>query len=491
MPPFRDPQPMILEKERPMRHTGWGKLGDAIALASVMVAALFVFGGAARQVPYHGDEGRYMARARYFAYLFVQHDLTRPEWGDSEATHTQPMLTNYLIGGWLWARGYNLVDLPLATSAAYDFSKSPRQNRLEERGPDPTLVADARRPIVLIAACAIAILYLLGCALGGPLAGLTAALLALASPLAREFLVRTTSEAPLICFLLLVLLLAVLGIRRGHRGGLRVRWALAIGVALGLGLATKLTAALSLATTLSWGVLVALLSAWLGHSPNPPDRLRRARGAGSGWALAIVVALSVFVLSDPHLYPNPLQHTAHLVEYRADDMLMQQRQSPQFAVHSPVDRLRYVLGGSLVGGTWTGSRTLSPEASLETALVTADAYGPPVEAALAVMGAAALLGRAWRGWRRTGQIPGEGLALLTVAIYFIGVSAGLLVPWSRYLVSTTILGILLSGVGVSTIAGQLMATVEALRARACSAAGCPPKLRRPGAVDSAGGEARV
>src|SRR5215208_6273580 len=200
---------------------------------AILIAGLWVFSTAAKTRPFHRDESRSILASRYFGYLFLERDLARPEWGDGPQTHGQPMLMRYLIGGRLWAGGYDLDALP----SPYDSDKSLQENRREGRVPDATLLAAARAPMVALAAGAVTLLYLLGRVLGGVAAGLAAATLALGSPFSQTYLVRAKQEAPLVFFLMLTLLVGVLGIRRGREGGLPTGWAVALGVALGLGLA--------------------------------------------------------------------------------------------------------------------------------------------------------------------------------------------------------------------------------------------------------------
>jgi hypothetical protein len=429
-----------LASGRPARRV----IRDGGLAVAIFLVALWVFGGAAERVPYWGDEGNYLITARYFRYLFVERDISRPEWGDNYRTHTQPMLTRYLVGGWLWHRGYDLDAMP----PPYDFTNSFRENQRKGRVPDDALMADSRAPILPVAAGTIVLLYLLGTALGGVVAGLAAASLALASPLAQTHLVRAMSEAPLAFFILLALLLGVLGARRGAGGGLPAGWAVALGVALGLGLGTKLTAVLGLTATAGWGGAMAVAAAIRtpdagarGPEPEqleaarsrPRDRLARAWGAARGWALALAVAYGVFVLSNPHLYPNPVEHTAHLFQNRVREELGRQREAPRYAVRDPLERPGRVLDGTFVEGPLLGS------------------HGVPLEAALAAFGAATLAAGTWRGWRRTGLIPAGGLALWTTLVYVVGTSAALYQDHTRYYVPTFLLGMLLSGLGVTAL----------------------------------------
>ena len=425
-----------------MRRPGWQFATETLVMIGVLAAALWVYSGAARRLAYMPDEGDYISTARYFGYLFLRHDITRPDWGDSYLNHAQPNVARYILGGWLWARGYDLDKVP--SYRHWDMSKSFEENRSRGWVPGDELLWEVRNPMVLLVAGSVALLYLLGRILGGPIAGLSAATFVLASPLALDDLPLAVNEPPLVFFVVLGLLLAVLGARRGHRGSLPTGWAIALGAALGLAVGSKLTAVLSLVAIIAWGALVAA-AAWRRAEPLPRARLARAWAAGRGWALALGIALAIFVISDPHLYPNPPLHIGHFLDHRVHEMQGQQLRFPGDALTNALDRPRYVLGRSLIAGTWNGSR------------------GLPLEAVLAGAGAALLVTRTWRGRRGTGRSPIEALVLLTVLVYFGGVSAGLLLAWDRFFIPTLVLGSLLSGLGLSAICRQLGVLGAALR----------------------------
>jgi hypothetical protein len=417
-------------------------LGELLAPVAVLGLALLVFGLYARLIPFDGDEAFYIWESRYFGYLFLQHDVSRPEWGDNYATHTQPMMQAYLIGASLWARGYDLEAIP---DFRFDWSSSLEQNRAEGRVPDDALLAAARAPMVLVASGAVVALYLLGRLLGGIVAGLAAAALAVFNDLGPFHLLQARNEAPLAFFLLLALLLGLLGLRRGSAGGLQPGWAVGVGVALGLGIGSKLTAVLSLVAVAVWLGLTLAAAAWRQWAAGAASIVGQAWTAGRGWLLALAVAVGVFVLSDPHLYPDPLAHTVHLFQGRARDLEAFQAFDPTVNLYDPVDRVQHVLAGSLVKFSPLGSR------------------GYPVEALLALLGALALGARAWRGWRESGGLPAEGLVLTTVLAYFAGVSAFLAVDWTRYYLPTWLLGTLLGGLGVSVLIRSIPLAVAALR----------------------------
>jgi hypothetical protein len=388
---------------------------------------------AGRTAGFNWDESRYIGRARFFYYAFIEHDFSGPVWADSEATHTQPMLTNFLVGGWLTARGYDVRELDVLPP--YDPARGePEPSRRVERV-DYQLLAAAREPMVPLGAAVAVVLYLLGRLLGGRVAGLVAVGLALGSPLLRDFLPQARSECLLSLWILLGLLLAYLC--AGGAARLGSRWFGEVGLALGLGLGTKLSAALSRAAILLWSLVAAARAGWHTRCSGRRACLGSVWRARRGWLLAGWVALSMFVLSDPHLDGNPLLHTRHLLQCRVQEALDQLVEHPSLARTTLPDRAAFVIGRSLFGRTATGAQGLPPEVVLFT------------------LGAIVLLRRTWRGWRHTGLLPAEGLVVLTIGVYFVGVTAALLVAWERYLVPTLLLGTLLSGVGAAWILRRL------------------------------------
>jgi 4-amino-4-deoxy-L-arabinose transferase-like glycosyltransferase len=317
---------------------------------------------------------------------------------------------------------------------------------------DIGLLREARTPMVMVSVGAIGLLYLIGRVLAGPLAGLTMAALAVASPLSRTYLGQARSEPTLVFFLLLTLLLALVGARRGRDGRLPLGWALACGVALGLAIGSKYTAILSLVGLLVWGLLAAAWCAWRAGPAGGRARLRSAGVAGRGWLLAAPVAFVVCVLSNPHFYPDPPLHLWHVVETRGQIVQENQASQERQVVASPVDRARMVVGRALRHDTITGSR------------------GVPLEAILAPFGALALLLTTVRGAVRTGRPPAEGLVLVTVATYFVGVAVGFSVSWERYFLPTLIVGTILSGVGLAAVLRTLPIVWGRLRGDAPRAA---------------------
>jgi hypothetical protein len=187
---------------------------------------------------------------------------------------------------------------------------------------------------------------------------------------------------------------------------------------------------------------------------KPSAMLGHVWHAAHGWALALALALIVFVLSNPHLYPDPMLHVVHLFQYLYETMAAQQLELPQDARYGLSERLSYVLGASLLGSSPLPGSVPNLPMMLGTAVM----------ALLATVGLGTLLARVARGPGAAGRLPAEGLLVVTLMVYVAGVSAGLGLAWQRYLVPTCLLAILLSALGLAVVARHLAGRANASRA---------------------------
>jgi hypothetical protein len=166
---------MTRDDTRPTSSAGTIWRHAAVAVA-IFLTSLVVLGFEASSAGFEADESDYVATSRYFGYLFLQGNVTRKEWDGNHWTRTQPPLTRYIVGAWLTGYGYDLEKMNqpyVSTASSFEV------NRQKGRVPTDEVLARARQPMVLLGAAAIALLYPLGLLLGGPVAGLSAAGLAL------------------------------------------------------------------------------------------------------------------------------------------------------------------------------------------------------------------------------------------------------------------------------------------------------------------------
>lgn len=413
--------------------------------AGLFVVALLVLSLEAASSPFEADEADYVATSRYFGYLFLQHDVTRPEWDSNHWTRTQPPMTRYVVGAWLTIRGYDLEKLnqPYVSSAS-----SFEVNRQKGRVPSDDALAAARQPMVLLGAGAIALLYPLGVLLAGPLGGLFAVALALTSPFLRYTLVHAWAEAPLAFLLLLSALLAALGVRRLVSGGSVIRWGVGLGLALGLMSATKLTGlvGLPIVAVVAGAVLLcrwctAAADSATDRSPSPDSAASSIARDGRqhlviGSALAIAVMLLTFVAVNPYLWRGPNVGLAGMLEERQREMTDQQEQWPEFAVYGVGDRLWHTIVGSTRVGPWA-------ELPLPASIVGLS------------FGALGVVTAARRAWTPPIDRLTVGTLLLWLLAYLGAIFLGLKLSYPRYFLPSCLLLLPFMGAGAAVLVGYL------------------------------------
>jgi hypothetical protein len=431
----------------------WQTAAEAILIVVILALSWWWLSAGQARTPLNGDESDTIWNARFFHYLFMEGDIRRPEWGDNYWVHTQPMLSRYIVGASLWLDGQDFQLLPLP----YQHNLTLEENRASGRVPDPTLLSLVRAPMVAITTGTMVLLYLLGRILAGPIAGLGASFLALGSPLVPLHLTQALPDAPLMFFVVLALILAALEVNRRPVQPRVTRLLVGVGIALGLGFASKLTAVLSIVAIFVWCAML-----WIVARRESSEAQQRLETEARRWILIPFFAYGVFVFTNPHLYSNPPLHTAHMAYSRAGELLDGLLSNAPAAEHNPWMRIVQVFRGSLVEDTALGS------------------VGWPVQGPLALVG---LLSLAWQtktGWQRERMLGANAFVLVTIAVYFIGIGAGLTLTRSRYWVPTLIMGCVLAGIGLSSVIHLLVRglrrTVHQERAGRLSIGKIPPNF---------------
>nr|MBA2451272.1 hypothetical protein [Chloroflexota bacterium] len=176
------------------------------ALASVVLVQR------AAQANYNVDEGQHIATAGYFEVVFLDRDFGGPAWEESYWTLTQPSVPRYILGAAIWLSGNPIPRLDPSHRVqevrgpdrerfwdprTYQDERRLAEERRVERPRSSQLLA-ARVPMALLGAGAVALLFLVGRVLGGPLAGLVASLGLLLAPLTLALVPRAHAEAPLL-----------------------------------------------------------------------------------------------------------------------------------------------------------------------------------------------------------------------------------------------------------------------------------------------------
>lgn len=372
---------------------------------------------------FHPDETRWINRAHYFPDLL---DPFGPTWEDQYLTRGQPPLGSYLMGLGLLLQGRDTE-----TNGVWDFAYGSEWNRLSGAMTEEADLTAARRTNAVVAAITVVVVFFVGRALTGTIAGTAGGLLLAVHPLHIWIGSQALSDQLLILIIALTVLTAIHLGRGPGRGK-----ALLLGILLGLGGAVKLSPLLLSIPVALYGAALLLLA-----RGGLVDRAKARRLAPLLLVQPIIAAIT-FVASYPYLWPAPIERTINLFELRTQEMEGQASAWPQVAIAHPGEGLLRVYDRL----TWQSSATGNlAEDILRRFGIESDVWG--IDLLLAVLGIAAL---AWLVIRR-GLTSGTALAAYVLAGQIAGIIVGMRVDFYRYHLPIVLAVAILAGVAVQRV----------------------------------------
>jgi 4-amino-4-deoxy-L-arabinose transferase-like glycosyltransferase len=321
-------------------------------LLLVTIAAALVLRGPMAAQRFSIDESRWISTSRYFWITFVQHDVLGPAWQPNYIVLTHPPVARYVIGFGLWLQGWK----PDQLNGRYDSLQSSAYNGRAGNIPSAKLLAAARATVFPFAVGAMALIYVVGRVLGGRLAGLAAAGLALVNPLLTTIWTRALAESTLAFFSLLALALALISLPRLRSVQPKPWFPTAIGLSLALAAATKLSGGIA---ALGFGGFALV------QQGSALARTRRTAGFRAWIDLGLAASI-VFIVVNPLLYPSPVGRTLLLIQQRREEMEFQQDVFEGLAVPGGLDS-RVARAGYRVFVTYAtrpGPLSVSPDVLL-------------------------------------------------------------------------------------------------------------------------------
>lgn len=372
---------------------------------------------------FHADESRWINRANYASDLL---DPFGPTWQDQYLTRGQPPLGSYLMGFGLLIQGRDT-----ATNAVWDFSYGPDWNRtVGAMASDDDLDA-TRRTNAVVGAITVVLVFFVGLALMGMVAGVAGALMLALHPLHIWISSQALSDQLLALLVAASLLVAIRLGRKPSRGS-----ALALGILLGLGGATKLSPLL-LALPLALFGLALVILAYQRRAP-----FDRARRLGVYLLCQPAIAFATFVIVYPYLWPAPIQRTLNLFALRASEMDNQSAAWPDSAVDNPLIALARIVDRLTVQFSTTGG-LLGDVA----ALFGADATPWGVDIPIALIGIGVLA----RLTIKRGVISGTALAGFLMAGQVGAIVVGMQVDFYRYHLPVVLAVAILTGLAFQAV----------------------------------------
>ena len=324
--------------------TAWYRVPprDLLIGAALFGLALWVGLGHVATTTFHRDEARWVGRAYFIDELFNPGSDT---WLDAELTRNQPPLASYLMGFGLLVQGKDPDTTP--RNLLYDFGRSERWNQLRGRIPSTEDISAGRRTDSFVGALLILLVYTVARRLTNRVGGTIASLVLIPNSLFIYLASLANSD--------MLLTLCVVGAAAaGLALARRPTWwrAVLLGAMLGLGTSTKLSPLLVAVIVAGYGVLLLVANQpW--RRRDEEDRTR----IGLGLMLMTVpfTAFATFVLSYPYLWPDPIQRTIFMFQFRSGEMenqgeLWQDRQVA--GTFDAIERLRWHMAEQFSVSAW-------------------------------------------------------------------------------------------------------------------------------------------
>jgi 4-amino-4-deoxy-L-arabinose transferase-like glycosyltransferase len=433
----------------------------ALIALIVFIIAFINYNSEVTTTAFHPDESRWINRAHYLEDVL---DPFGPTWNDQYLTRGQPPMGSYVMGIGLLAQGRDLD-----TNRAWDYRRGGDWNVQNGMYPTQDDLHTGRRTDVFLGAVAVAVTFLAVRLLSNTIGGLVAAGILTFHPLQawhdRLALADTTLTLTLATLVLTLILLT-------RRPG----WfkALAVGILIGLGGANKLTPmALAFVVAGAGGILL-LWTIW---------RNWRARLRGEPWYAAIpgvqhlswmlisapIVAGATFVAVYPYLWKQPIANTLKILDFRENEMEVQARLYPQFAVETTGEAIRKTWAS--LADRWSATEWVLDRIGLH-ALGSALS---PLDLILAMIGVVLLVILAAQMPFRSGHL----LVTLVLIVQVMTIVLAMRTDFERYYLPIVLANAMFAGAGVGIASQSILHLVETRRARpAPSAAGVGQIPRR-------------
>ena len=418
--------------ERFTPHTATWRIGHAgtpwaLALRPTLLVPFLLFvlslGVNLAHVPtteFHPDETRWINRAHYLTDLA---DPFGPTWEDQYLTRGQPPLGSYLMGLGLLLQGRDTD-----TNGVWDFAYGKDWNIAAGAMPEQADLDAARRANAVVAAITVVVVFMIGNALAGLVAAIAGGLLLALHPLHIWIGSQALSDQLLILIVALALLMAL---RLGQAPGRGL--ALALGILLGLGGAAKLSPMLLAFPVALYGVALLVLDRFA-----LVDRAK-ARSLAPLLLIQPLIAVAIFVISYPYLWPAPIRRTWNLFQLRTQEMDEQAAAWPGVAIANPFEALERIYSRL----TWQFSTTGNlAEGALSWLGIDTSVWG--IDLPLALLGIGVLT---WLVMRR-GLTSGTALLAYLLAGQVGAIVVGMQVDFYRYHLPIVLAVAILAGLGV-------------------------------------------
>ena len=390
--------------------------------------------------PFHGDENLWLHHgAKYFSLFFIEKDFDNPDWFSCWG-FDQPNIGRLLMGFSLWlGGGVERLDHYI-TMNMWDF----------EGNYNPPMEIDklGRYFMALFGLLSCLVTYFIGCLIAGQSVGFISAILLGFSPLVLVCSRRTMSDAPLLFFMTLTVLLTMLLFHSlKHTQTKRsFVFALLIGLSVGMAAGVKLNGALSgifFAVALIYYAIVRLSfgkgtrKESSGHTPLGHVPFLRLLSLGSTAALTSFILFYSFT---PTLYRSPISSAITMVVYRLHSVEIQQTRGA--ALYNFEEKIDSAYDHIFRPGK-------------KNSMLFTSNTNVPIDLMFFIIGLIVLFKKEISLLKRERYPTSIGVVLIWCIVTYVGIVTWIPLRWERYYMPLIPCTVLVSAVGIHAVCSYL------------------------------------
>jgi len=395
---------------------------------------------------FHGDESYWLRSTKCFKLFFMDKDLHSKQW---ENYKIEPV-GKYAIGLALYIAGYGDRIDELSKMKRWHWGKDYKWNLNHGRVPPQEILYIARLTMALFGSFTCLLIYWIGKMLWGIKAGIISSLLLAYNPLMLVCSRHAMTDAPLIFFLTMNILLLIYFYRAllNQKFLKTVIFGILIGVNSALAAGTKLNGGLAGLVFMGFYIVVILIKGIqyvfskdsLRKSLSKFTADREIKVTLTSLIVSGVIAIIVFVGMNPSLYPKPLEGSMNMIEYRMLEVNHQEKYADQKKYTVLIDSFSRKID-------FTFRRTLFPGKNV----ILGNIFKIPIDFALFIGGLILLLYCECKYLLARSKPSFNGIIILWTFITFIGIIVWIPFDWPRYYLPVVPCIVIITGYCISKI----------------------------------------
>lgn len=401
-----------------------------IFLVSLFIYYLVNLWQSSNKFNYHTDEHEFVRRAGLYFSLFLQGRLLDKQWNNFLA-YDNAQLPYFFYGLALYLQGFNTnmqtklisFDSGYNTNINKDYTwlnqcgENRCPNKSQEIKDKLIPIIKARKIAVLISFGTLILIFVLGYKLSGYILGSLFTIFLWKNSLFQDYAVSSMSEAPLLFFLVLTLLLSFIYIESYLKQKKNsYKYLILCSISAGLASANKLTGIISWIYIIILVFIITIL-----------NLIRKKRNLNKNilfiknsffYCLVLLLPFFIFIVFNPFTWNNPIKNVVFMINHRSKIVHYQQTHLyAQATLYNSYEKYAYFFQGNLLTSNYLGI--------LKTKYI-------PTDLILLILGLISLISRIYLKIKKYKTLNKEILIILWFSIFLFTLNIYLPIKWTRY-----------------------------------------------------------